>query len=149
MGVRRLKQKIRSFAKVFLDTVIFIYFFEENPQWIDLVLPIFQLAELKKVKLVTSNITALEVITGYKKSGKEEFVKKFWEMLRDFDIELLNFKKTHIEKAAQLRVDFNLRTPDAIQASLAIKDKIPAFVTNDKRFKKIKELKVIYLGDFK
>lgn len=149
MAVKSLKQKLGSFSRVFLDTAIIIYFFEENRKWMDLVLPIFQLAEEKKIKLASSNITALEVITGYKKQKREEYVEKFWEMLDDFGIDLLDFQRAHVEKAAQLRADFNLRTPDAIQLSLAINNKIPAFVTNDGKMKKIKELKIIYLGDFK
>lgn len=107
------------------------------------------MTEKKKVKIVTSHITALEIITGYKKTGKEEFISKFWQMLEDFGIELLVFNKRGcVEKAAQIRADFNLRTPDAIQLSLAIKEKIPCFVTNDEKLKAIKELKILCLKDY-
>ncbi|MBL7156148.1 MAG: type II toxin-antitoxin system VapC family toxin [Candidatus Pacebacteria bacterium] len=148
METRLLEKKIKSLSKIFLDTAIFIYFLEENSKWINLVLPIFQLAEKKEVNLVTSSITALEVITGYKKQKRQDLVKSFWEMLEDFEIEILDFEKKYVEKAAQLRADLNLRTPDAIQLSLAIKNKISAFATNDAKLKKVKEIKIFYLGDY-
>ena len=54
------------------------------------------------------------------------------------------------KKAASLRADYNLRTPDSLIISTAINSRSKLFITNDIALKKIKmdELKTIVLDDY-
>ncbi len=53
------------------------------------------------------------------------------------------------ERAGRLRGQYvDLRTVDAIQLSAAIDIGADAFLTNDKKLKKIKEIKILVLKDF-
>jgi predicted nucleic acid-binding protein len=53
------------------------------------------------------------------------------------------------EKAGLLKGNYSdLKTIDAIQISSAIEIGSDAFLTNDKRLKKIKEIKVMVLEDY-
>jgi predicted nucleic acid-binding protein len=53
------------------------------------------------------------------------------------------------ERAGKLRGQYpGLRTVDAVQISAAIGVGADAFVTNDKKLKRIKELSVIVLSDY-
>ena len=47
---------------VAIDTAIFIYFIEEEPRFLPLILPVFQEAHAGKRELVTSAVTLLEVL---------------------------------------------------------------------------------------
>lgn len=150
MEQKKLKEQLALHSRVFVDTPIFIYFFEKNKKWEELVKTIFKLAEKKELKLVTSTITTLEVITGLKKEGAEEEIEKFKNMLEDFEVGILDFKEDHVELAAQLRVDYKFKTPDSIQLALAFKEDISYFLSNDKQLTKVEddEVEVDYLGNY-
>lgn len=151
MGQKELKKQLSSYGRVFIDTPAFLYFFEENEEWINLVTSIFELAEDKEIKIVTSTITTLEVITGLKKEGAKHEVEEFQDMLKDFEIEVLNFGQKYVEKAAQLRADYGFKTPDSIQLAIAAKEQTPAFISNDKQLTLMEEdnMEVVYLGNWK
>lgn len=150
MEQKKLKEQLSPYGKVFADTPVFLYFFEENEKWIDLAASVFELVEEKEIRLITSTITTLEVITGLKKEGVKEDVESFENMLKDFEIKVLDFKQSHVGKAAQLRSDYGFKTPDSIQLAIAIEEQIPGFITNDKQLTTIEEenTKVVYLGDY-
>lgn len=146
MEPEQITEELADYARVFVDTPVFLYFFEENPDWLELVVPIFELTEQKKIKLVTSTITTLEVITGFAKKDDQESIEGFKDMLAEFGVEVLNFEKQHVETAARLRAEHGFRTPDAIQLALTIEEDIPAFATNDQQLTRTEETDVFYLG---
>jgi len=149
MGQKELREELKKHSKVFVDTPAFLYFFEENPDWLDLTITIFELAEEKEIKIITSSITVLEVLTGLEKEGSDKDKEEFKNMINDFGVEVVGFKEKHATTAAYLRVEYNLKSPDAIQLAIAIEEDIAAFVTNDQQLTKINESEVIYLGSYK
>jgi predicted nucleic acid-binding protein len=48
---------------------------------------------------------------------------------------------------ARLRAEYNLRTPDALQAATALSCRATGFVSNDAAFRKVTGLDVIVLDD--
>jgi len=50
-------------------------------------------------------------------------------------------------RAAQIRADHNLRTPDAIHAATALAAGVTGFITNDPVFRRIESLEVLVLDD--
>jgi hypothetical protein len=54
---------------VAIDTAIFIYFIEESPQYLPLVLPLFLEADAGQRTLVTSSLTLLEVLVVPYRAG--------------------------------------------------------------------------------
>lgn len=54
---------------------------------------------------------------------------------------------TLADTGAQLRAEYNLRTPDAIQAATALRYGATGFVSNDAGFRKVTGLDVIVLDD--
>jgi predicted nucleic acid-binding protein len=48
---------------------------------------------------------------------------------------------------AQLRANYNLRTPDALQAATALTNGATGFVSNHSGFRRITDLEVIVLDD--
>ena len=51
------------------------------------------------------------------------------------------------DAASAIRAEYNLRTPDAIQIATALYKKANLFLTNDRSFLKINEIKVILLDE--
>lgn len=45
----------------------------------------------------------------------------------------------------ELRVNYNLKTPDAIQLATAMENNTDVFLTNDERLKRVKEIEVLTL----
>ncbi|MGH7456023.1 MAG: type II toxin-antitoxin system VapC family toxin [bacterium] len=51
-------------------------------------------------------------------------------------------------KAATIRADYKLKTPDAIQIAAAIVGGARLFLANDTIFRRVKEIEVVMLDDF-
>ena len=49
--------------------------------------------------------------------------------------------------AADIRVRYNLKLPDALQITTAIQSNCDAFLTNDLQFKKVRELSILVVSE--
>ena len=134
--------------KIFLDTAPLIYYIEENPLYEAFLNDLFSSHEKKKRQFVSSVITLIEVLVLPIREGNKALSEAYEKILsnsRSIDIFDIN---TNIAKiAAQLRADYSLKTPDAIQLATAIYTSADFFLTNDKRLQMVKEVKVITLND--
>lgn len=129
-----------------LDTNVFIYFFEKNNRFFPKIEKIFQSIEDGKCRGISSIITLIEILTLPKKKNDYLLVKEYSEILRHFP----NFKFLEVDweianLASSLRAKYNLTTPDAIQIATALYYRADYFLTADKIFRKIKEVKVLFL----
>jgi predicted nucleic acid-binding protein len=60
-----------------IDTSIFIYFIEEHPRFLSLVLPLFEEADGGKRELVTSAVTLLEVLVVPYRAGDVQLAERY------------------------------------------------------------------------
>ena len=76
--------------------------------------------------------------------------RKFAEFLRKGrNLNLIEISADIAEKAGRLRGEYPvLRALDAIQLSTALEMEVDAFVTNDNKLKRMKEVKVLVLKDY-
>jgi predicted nucleic acid-binding protein len=51
-------------------------------------------------------------------------------------------------RAVALRAEYGIRVPDALQIAAALEAGATAFVTNDQRLVKVKELRVLQFDDY-
>jgi predicted nucleic acid-binding protein len=135
--------------RISIDTAPFIYFIEKNPDYINLVKPIFSEIENEEIDAVTSTITLLEVLVLPLKLKREILAEQYRDILLYTD-GLFTYEISHdiSEMAAKLRVKYNIRTPDAIQIATGIIHNADAFITNDISLKKVDDIKVFALDDF-
>jgi len=132
---------------VCLDTVPIIYYMESGLH-IEKLEPLFDRISKGKVNAVTSTITLLEVLVHPYRKGDIELANSY----RDILLNSNNFSIVPVideisEKAAELRAEYNIKTPDAIQLSTAIMSNATAFLTNDSELKKIDDICVLILDD--
>jgi len=141
--MEKLKGKI-----VGLDTMIFIYHFEENRVYSPLTFSIFESLEKGDFKGITSILTLLEILVKPKKENNlllTERYKLLFETFPNLQIKTLN--ENIAEIASGLRAGYNINTPDAIQIATSLEAKADIFITNDATLKKISEIKVLLLSE--
>ena len=104
-----------------LDTAPLIYFIEEHPTYLPVVRGFFEAADRGIFKIVTSVLTLTEVLVHPLRAGNHELAGQYRRILLEArNISTLPVSEAIAERAAGLRVQFGLRTPDAIQLATAI-----------------------------
>lgn len=132
-----------------IDTMPFIYLLEKHQTYFSIVEKIFRLIEKEKIKTVTSVITPIEILSTpllEKFPQKQKLYLSFFTKLKNLKVIDLTFDL--IENVSRLRRKYLLRTPDSIQIATSLSQQANLFITNDKRLKKIKEIKTVLLDEF-
>ena len=141
--MEKLKGKI-----VGLDTMVFIYHFEENQAYSPLTFSIFESLEKGNFKGITSILTLLEILVKPKEDNNlllTERYKLLFETFPNLEVKTLNENIADI--ASSLRANYNINTPDAIQIATSLEVKADIFITNDANLKKISKIKVLLLSE--
>ena len=131
------------------DTAPIVYFIEEHKEFGKIADEIFKvIKDDSEYRPFSSVITLIEVLTQPLRKSKMEVVEKY----RQFLLNSSNFITYSIdpiiaEKSAELRAQYGIKTPDAIQLA-GIENDGTLFVTNDRDLKKIKEIEVIVLEEY-
>ncbi len=90
----------------------------------------------------------LEALVAPLKRGDKGAVNKFREVLRDTPgVDRLAVTDEVLEKAAELRAESGLRTPDAIIVATHLLAKCDLFVTNDAHLKPVVGAKTVLLSE--
>lgn len=133
-----------------LDTAPLIYYIEEDPNYLGVVDPLFTAVTRGKLRLVTSTITLVEVLTLPLRLGATELAAQYSEFLLATEgLTVQPVSASIAEEAARLRALRQLRTPDAIQLATALLAGTRTFVTNDTRLRDVPDLTTIVLGDLR
>jgi predicted nucleic acid-binding protein len=129
-----------------LDTSPLIYFVEEHPRYMDVVQPFFESVHHGGITVVTSVITLLEILVHPLREGATGLANQYRQILLDStDIQCIPVTHEIASSAAQLRAEYNFRTPDAIQLSTAITAGATAFLTNDARLSNIPGITILVI----
>lgn len=131
-----------------LDTMVFIYHFEENQLYSPLTSSIFESLEKGNFDGITSTLTLLEILVKPKKENNlllTERYKLLFETFPNLQVKTLNENVADI--ASTLRANYNINTPDAIQIATSLEAKADIFITNDETLKKVSEIKVLLLSE--
>jgi len=129
-----------------IDTAIVIYFIEEHPKFLPMILPLFREADQGKRDLVSSVITLLEVLVVPYRAGNRALADRYEALLtRSRGMRLIDATRDQLRAAAQLRAATGVRTPDALQLVAALGSGCTSFVTNDRRLPAIPGLRIVQL----
>jgi len=138
-----------SGRKICIDTAPIIYFIEHNSKYHDIISPVFTEIDSGKIAAITSTITLLEVLVHPLRTGNEALACKYRDILLS-SVGLTTFEISHevSERAARLRAQYAIRTPDAIQIAVGLLYGASYFLSNDPSLGKISEIKVLILNDY-
>ena len=133
-------------GKIALDTMVFIYHFENNPQYKEITTRLLSSIELGEMQGVTSSITLLELLVKPLQIDDLDIVENYRYVLTTFpNLRLCELSVEIAVKAAELRAKYRISTPDAIQIATAIVEESNQFITNDQSLTKIDEIPIITL----
>lgn len=134
---------------VAVDTAAFIYFIEEEAQYLPIIRPLFVEADKGKRRLVTSALTLLEVLVVPYRTGNAPLADRYEALLtRSRGLQMIEVTREQLKAAAQLRAATSIKTPDALQMAAALGARCGTFVTNDRRLPQVPGLRVIELRSY-
>jgi predicted nucleic acid-binding protein len=129
--------------KVGLDTMVFIYAFEEHPGYLPLLKNFFGVLEKGEIEAVTSTITITECLVHPYRKNDFSLAAQYMVLFRNFPhLSIIPLTDDIAERAAFLRARYNLKTPDAIQVATALVSGSRAFLTNDENITAIEGIEI-------
>ena len=132
-----------------VDSVVFIYFIEEEPRFLSSVEALFQETAAGRCQLVTSGLTLLEVLVVPYRDGDSPLAERYEALLtRSRGLHMVGISRDQLRAAAQLRAVTGMKTPDALQVAAALSAGCRTFVTNDRRIPAIPGLRVLQIADY-
>jgi len=120
-------------ARVFWDTNIFIYLFEENKEWSSRVVEFRRTMMARQDELLTSWLTVGEALTKPKELGNAILEKSYLNFFTSGAVEVIPFDLEAAKKYSEIRSRERVRPPDGIQLACAAAAGTDLFVTNDGR----------------
>ena len=144
----KLDDALKNIYLVAFDTAPIIYFVEANPIYDALVTGIFQRIDDGKNAGLTSVISLCEVLVHPIRNHNQILKQRYLDILQNSPNFFTKFINSSIaETAAELRVKYNLRTPDALQIATALENNSEAFLCNDNGLKRVTELQILILDE--
>ncbi len=128
-------------ATVLVDTAPFIYLLESHPQFADRFVGLFEAAANRQVLIALSTITLAEVLTGPFKAGQTALAKRYEKALLRYRV--VDVSAPIAALAAQLRAQYRLKLPDALQLATALDLGAAALVTHDRDFSQVSGLGIL------
>lgn len=129
---------------VVVDSAPLIYVLDNHPQFSAQFEGLFEAHSRGAIAIALSTITLSEVLTGPLKAGAVGLAKRYEHALLKFDVVTVTASIAIL--SAQLRAQYRLKTPDAIQLATALEIGAAALVTHDRDFAEVTGIKVL-LGD--
>lgn len=140
----KLSHAFQGVNKVFLDTSPVVYYVEAVPAFAEVAKGIFTLIGEGQIQGVVSPVTLAECITLPVQMGQLELRQRFTDLLTATEgILLINIDAGIAQEAAELRIRYTLKLPDALQVATAIAANCEVFLTNDMALKRVKELRIL------
>ena len=145
MNIERASAGIR---RLYVDSSPLIYYVERNTRYLSKMRRFINLIDTASFAAISSTLTLAEVLVGPYKSGDDERLSAYLEILEQSDhYRLRPVTSKIVRSAAELRARYNLRTPDAAHIATVKDSSCDALLTNDLRLKRILELPVLVLDE--
>ncbi len=120
-------------SRIYWDTMLFIYWLEDNPHFAKRVDAIFSRMQERGDQLITGAFTFGEVLAGVYRKGADDRAEQVRRQLQEVITEVVPFTVETGDHYARIRGTLNLPPADAIHLASAAQAKTDLFLTNDKR----------------
>ena len=134
-------------TRVYVDTAILIYSVEANPDYRQLLRPLWLKLKASELEVISSELALMEVLIVPLRNNDTALVQDYKQLMLEGDMQLIPISQTILREAARLRATTNLRTPDAIHVATAMNAGCTLFLTNDRGFRRILNLSVVIIQD--
>lgn len=138
-----------SARRIGIDTPVFIYYIEQSSPRASAASALLRSVEAGRFEAITSVVTLLEVTIRPLRLGRPEIADAYEALLGDIpNLAIVNLDARAARIGAELRAAYGLRTPDALQMAACLAHGAEAFITNDRRLRRVTEIDVKVLEDF-
>jgi predicted nucleic acid-binding protein len=145
----KLPKRLAGRKGVVLDTMVFIYLFEDSQQFGSVSEFILEQGRLGKFESIVTPITAAELMVKPLQNKRYDLADRYRLALRSIQNVLpVAFSFETGLLAGSLRAKYGLPLPDMIQVACAMQSKTPTLITNDKAMEQIGEAEVFLLSAF-
>ena len=120
-------------ARIFWDTNLFIYLFEQNPRFEGRVADIRKKMLQRGDQLYTSSLTAGEILVKPWEAGDRKVFQHYRDYFQSSGLTVIPFDLQAAVVYARIREDRTITRPDAIQLACAAIHNVNLFITNDLR----------------
>jgi predicted nucleic acid-binding protein len=143
----KLPSILKGGHDVVLDTMVYIYFFEQDPQYGPACKSLMQQAADGVFSSIITPVTAAELLVKPLRSGRIDLADCYRDALRSLpNSKLVGLSPEAGFMAGALRAKYGLPLPDMLQVAIAMEKNSSALVSNDKAMQRIKEINVILLA---
>ncbi len=125
--------------RLYLDTAPVIYVVEQVPDFSQKILHYIQKPD---IELVMSDLTWMECRVKPLTENNETLLADYDKFFSQSVIEIVELSRRVLERAAHIRSQYNIKTPDAIHLGAAIVSKCDIFLTNDRRLERFKDINI-------
>ena len=140
------EDRLAGLSRIGIDTSPFIYLIEGRPDRGATAQVLF--ARLAPVAKVASIVSVIEVLTFCHAHDNHVLAQEYRTFFRGTpEIEVVNVDWDVAEKAAEIRAVHRLFLPDAVQIATAVIAGADAFLTNDRKFLRVKDIPVLIFDD--
>jgi|SRR3989344_2895228 len=129
--------------KIYLDTNLFIYFFEDNPAYSSKVEKLLTDSLEADQQIIASPLLVTELLAGPIKDRVSHLITIYSDLPQIIaSLKFVSFDVEVAKIAAGLRAKYRLPTPDCIHLATAIHAKCVSYYTNDKNLQVVKKITV-------
>ena len=119
-------------SRIYWDTMLFIYWFEDHPRYAGRVQQVFERMRLRQDQLCTSTFKVGETLVGFHKRGAVETAQRVRTFFRQSFIEVIPHTLDTADLYAQIRARQGVSSADAVHLACASQAGTDLFLTNDK-----------------
>jgi uncharacterized protein len=120
-------------SRIYWDTMLFIYWLEDHPQFGRRVDAIYSRMKERRDQLLTGTFTFGEVLAGFYRDGEIQRAGEMRRQLQSLVGEVVPFTLETADRYASIRGQLKLASTDAIHLASAAQAGTDLFLTNDKR----------------
>nr|VFK27515.1 MAG: Predicted nucleic acid-binding protein, contains PIN domain [Candidatus Kentron sp. MB]VFK32079.1 MAG: Predicted nucleic acid-binding protein, contains PIN domain [Candidatus Kentron sp. MB]VFK75654.1 MAG: Predicted nucleic acid-binding protein, contains PIN domain [Candidatus Kentron sp. MB] len=133
---------------ILLDSCIWIYLFEDHPQYAPLIDTMLRQWARESASLISSELSLVEIKTVPLRHGDESIAVEYQLYLNNFPgFFLMPIERAILNHAARLRARYRFKTPDAIIIATGLERGATLAVTNDLAWRNLIEIEVLCLAD--
>lgn len=120
-------------SRIYWDSMLFVYWLEDNPQFAKRVAAIHSKMKERGDQLVTGAFTFGEVLAGAYRAGAARVADQSRRLLQHVISEVIPFTLETSEHYARIRGSIGVAPADSIHLACAAQANTDLFLTNDKR----------------
>ena len=124
-------------SRIYWDTMLFVYWFEDNPQYAARVEEIYRKMRQRKDKLLTSAFTVGEILAGSYRRGQADEGRNIRQLFESFEVEPIPFAAETAERYGQIRGSSRVSPADAIHLASAAHAGVDLFLTDDRELRSL------------